>query len=131
LTVLEDRNRPWFVFAGSRKKDSASGPLWDVEYREERGGTLIRTNGEESMPARGHFSIEAATGRVLSSELVAESAGLKAQIDVTYALEPSLGMLVPREMREKYSLKDGTTIVGKAVYGKFRRFQVKVDEKVK
>jgi hypothetical protein len=131
LTVLEDHNRPWFFFAGSRKKDSAAGPLWDVEYREERGGTLIRTNGDESMPVRGHFSVEAATGRVLSSELLAESAALKAQIDVTYAMEPSLGMLVPREMREKYSLKDGSTIAGKATYAKFRRYQVTVDEKVK
>lgn len=131
LTVLEDHNRPWFSFAGSRKKDSPAGPLWDVEYHEERGGTLIRTNGDESMPVRGHFSVEAATGRVLSSELLAENAGLKAQIDVTYAMEPSLGMLVPREMREKYSLKDGSTIVGRATYGKFRRFQVKVDQTIK
>jgi hypothetical protein len=131
LTVLEDHNRPWFVFAGSRKKDSPAGPLWEVEYREERGGTLIRTNGEASMPVRGRFSVEAATGRVLSSELLAENAGLKAQIDVAYAMEPSLGMLVPHEMREKYSLKDGSTIEGKAIYAKFRRYQVKVDERVK
>ena len=130
LAVLEDHNRPWFFFAGSRKKDSAAGPLWEVEYREERGGTLIRTNGDESMPVRGHFSVEAATGRVLSSELLAENVELKAQIDVTYAMEPSLAMLVPREMREKYSLKDGSTIEGKATYAKFRRYQVKVDERV-
>ena len=131
LTVLEDQNRPWFFFAGSRKKDSPAGPLWDVEYREERGGTLIRTTGNESMPVRGHFSVEAATGRVLSSELLAENAALKAQIDVTYAMEPAMGMLVPSEMREKYSTKDGSTIQGRATYAKFRRYQVKVEEKIK
>lgn len=130
LTVLEDHNRPWFWFAGGRKRDSPAGPLWEVEYREERGGTLIRTNGNESMPVRGRFSIEAATGRVLSSELLAENAGLKAQIDVTYAMEASLGMLAPLEMREKYSLKDSSTIEGKATYARFRRYQVKVDEKI-
>lgn len=131
LTVLEDQSRPWFFFAGSRKKDSPAGPLWDVEYREERGGTLIRTTGNESMPVHGHFSIEAATGRVLSSELQAENATLKAQIDVTYMMEPAMGMLVPGEMREKYSTKDGSTIQGRATYAKFRRYQVKVEEKVK
>jgi hypothetical protein len=131
LTVLEDHNRPWFVFEGSRKKDSPAGPLWDVDYREERGGTLIRTNGDESMPVHGRFSVEAATGRVLSSELLAENAGLKAQIDVTYAMEPSLGMLVPREMREKYTTKNGSVIQGKATYARFRRYQVTVDEKIK
>ena len=131
LTVLEDRNRPWFSFTGSRKKESPAGPLWEVEYREERSGTMIRTNGDAPMPVHGRFSIEGTTGRVISSELLAENAELKAQVDVTYAMEPSMGMLVPREMREKYSLKDGATVVGKATYGKFRRFQVTVEEKVK
>jgi hypothetical protein len=131
LAVLEDHNRPWFLFSGGRRKDSPAGPLWDVEYREERGGTLIRTNGDESMPVHGRFSVEAATGRVLSSELLAENAGLKAQIDVTYAMEPSLKMLVPREMREKYTTKNGSVIEGKATYARFRRYQVTVDEKVK
>ena len=40
-------------------------------------------------------------------------------------------MLVPREMREKYALKDGSTIEGKATYANFRRYQVKVNETVK
>ena len=73
LSVLETHNRPWVVFSGSRKKD-----VWDVEFREERGGTLIRTTGNQSMPSRGHFLIDAATGRVLSSDLIAESGSLRA-----------------------------------------------------
>jgi hypothetical protein len=34
-------------------------------------------------------------------------------------------------MREKYALKDGSTIDGKASYAKFRRYQVKVNETIK
>ena len=130
LTVLEDHNRPWFSFTGKRKKDSPAGGLWELAYREERGGTLIRTNGDESLPVHGRFLIEAATGRVLSSELQARNARLKAQIDVTYGMEPSLGMLAPHEMREKYTTTDGSSIQGRAIYGKFRRYQVTVDEKI-
>ena len=130
LTVLEDQSRPWFTFTGSRKKESPAGGLWEIEYREERGGTMIRTNGNDSMPVHGHFLVEGATGRVLSSAMLAENASLKAQIDVTYAMEPSLGMFVPKEMREKYVTRDGSTIQGRATYAKFRRYQVKVDEKI-
>ncbi|HMB78993.1 MAG TPA: hypothetical protein VKI43_02955 [Vicinamibacterales bacterium] len=126
LTVLEPQNRAWFSFKGGKK-----GNLFELEYQEERSGTLIRTTGDQSMPSRGRFVIDLASGRVLSSELNAESRSLRAKIDVIYALEPAVGMWVPREMREKYSLKDGSTIEGKATYAKFRRYQVMVDEKVK
>jgi|ERR1043166_3876329 hypothetical protein len=126
LSVLETHNRPWVVFTGSRKKD-----LWDLEFREERGGTLIRTTGNQSMPSHGHFQIDAATGRVLSSDLIAESGTLRARIEVTYAPEPSLGgVLVPSVMREKYELKDGTVIQGRANYARFRRYSVQTDEKI-
>jgi hypothetical protein len=126
LSVLETHKRPWMVFSGSRKKD-----VWDVEFREERGGTLIRTTGNQSMPSRGRFLIDAATGRVLSSDLIAESSSLRARIEVAYAPEPSLGgLLVPSVMREKYDLKDGSVIEGRASYGRFRRYQVQTDEKM-
>lgn len=127
LTVLETPNRAWFSFTGGRK----SGGTFELEYQEERSGTLIRTTGDQAMPARGRFIIDLATGRVLSSEMIAQSRALRAQIDVTYAFEPAMGLFVPREMREKYTLKDGTAIEGKASYAKFRRYQVTVDEKVK
>jgi len=126
LTLLETSNRPWVAFTGARKKN-----VWDLEFREERGGTLIRTTGGQSMPSRGRFLIDVGTGRVLESDLILESSSLRARIEVTYASEPSLGgMLVPSAMREKYSLSDGSVIDGRASYSRFRRYQVQTDEKV-
>ena len=61
------------------------------------------------MPSHGRFTIDLATGRVLSSELIAESGSLRARIEVTYALEPTMELFVPREMREKYTLSDGSS----------------------
>jgi hypothetical protein len=127
LTVLEPQNRAWFSFKGGVKP----GNLFDLQYREERSGTLIRTAGDQAMPSRGRFTIDATTGRVLASELIAEIGSLRAQIDVTYAFEASMNTLVPREMHEKYTLKDSSTIEGKATYAKFRRYQVTVNETVK
>jgi hypothetical protein len=124
LNVLETESRPWYSFNGSKKKDG-----WDIEFREERGGTLIRTTGNQSMPSHGRFSVDA-TGRVLASDLIAESGTLKARIEVTYTTEPSMGLLVPREMHEKYESKDGSVISGRASYSKFRRYQVTTDEKI-
>jgi hypothetical protein len=127
LTVLEPQNRPWFSFKGARK----SAAIFELEFHEERGGTLIRTAGDQSMPSHGRFTIDPANGRVLSSELIAESGSLRARIEVTYALEAAMALFVPREMREKYSLSDGSTIEGKATYARFRRYQVTVAESVK
>jgi hypothetical protein len=127
LAVLEPENRAWFSFKGARK----SATVFDLEFREERGGTLIRTAGNQAMPSRGHFTIDLATGGVLSSELIAESGSLHARIEVTYALEPTMELLVPREMKEKYTLSDGSRIEGKATYGRFRRYRVTVAETVK
>jgi hypothetical protein len=127
LTVLEPQNRAWFSFKGGRK----SGGIFELDYQEERSGTLIRTAGDQAMPSRGRFTIDLASGRVLSSELVAESGSLRARIEVTYALEPAMALFVPREMREKYTLRDGSTIDGKATYAKFRRYQVSVETTVK
>lgn len=130
LAVFEPQNRPWFVFSGGRRKATPQGGEWEIEFREERGATLIRTTDDQPMPARGRFVVDGASGRVLSSELVARDDSLQAKIDVTYAHEPSVGMHVPREMREKYVTSSGSVIEGRATYAKFRRYQVRVDEKI-
>jgi hypothetical protein len=128
LSVLDAANRPWFTFVIDKKKDATL----ELGYREERSYTMIRGRDERGTPASGKFVVERATGRILSSERHADTETLKAQIDVVYDAEPAMsGMLVPREMREKYESKDGSTITGRATYAKFRRYQVKVDETLK
>src|SRR5262249_47299157 len=127
LSVLEAKNRPWFSFKPGRQARATV----ELEFREaERGRTMIHGNDDQPMPAHGRFTIETATGRVLASTLAAESPTLRAQIDVSYGAEPSIDMLVPREMRETYTLKDGGVIEGRATYARIRRYQVKVDEKI-
>jgi hypothetical protein len=106
-----------------------STQVWVVEYREVARGTIIHTNRNKDLPARGRFWIEPETGRVLMTELVARNRELRATIDVSYQSEPLVGLLVPIEMREWYDgLRSGSRIEAVARYGKFRQFQVNTNE---
>ena len=127
LAVLEPKNRPWFTFRIARRTREGV----ELEFKEEeRGHTMIHTNDDQPLPAHGRFTIDVETGRVLASTLATETPTLRAQIDVTYGVDPAVAMPVPREMREKYAAKDGTVTEGRATYARFRRYQVKVDEKI-
>ena len=103
--------------------------VWIVEYQETRTDTMIKTAGFKDLPARGRFWIQPDTGRVLMSELIARDRNVSAAVDVSYQSEPLLGCLVPIEMREDYRSRPGSHISSSATYGRFRQFQVNVDEK--
>jgi hypothetical protein len=63
------------------------------------------------------------------SELIVVSPQVRATIDVSYQSEPLLGFLVPVEMQERYEA--GRDVIhGYATYGRFRRFQVAVEEDI-
>jgi hypothetical protein len=143
LQILEDSNQRRFKFrrtsdrvpATVTKEDAAAGvfrtgaEVWVVEFDEKQSGTLIKTERLRDLPSRGRFWIDPLTGRVLMSELVAKNRQIAATVDVSYQSEPLVGFLVPVEMRENYQDRSGAHIEGVAEYGRFRQFQVNVDEK--
>jgi len=144
LTFLTPANQPRFKFRRTKERMPATvGPLsgaegafrvstevWAIEYQEVQRGTLIHTNKNKDLPSRGRVWVEPSSGRVLMTELVAENHELRATIDVSYQSEPLLGLLVPIEMREWYDgHRTGSRIEAVATYGRFRQFQVNVDEK--
>jgi len=103
---------------------SVSTEVWIVDYEERDRPTMIRTTNRGDFLSRGRFWIEPSTGRVLMSELVLASRALHATVDVSYQSEPLVGFLVPIEMRERYAERRyGTTIDGRASYGKFRQIK--------
>ncbi len=107
----------------------AGAEVWAVEFEEKRAGTLIKTDRMRDLPSSGRFWIDPLTGRVLMSELVAKNRDIAATVDVSYQSEPLVGFLVPVEMRENYRDRHGARVEGVAEYGRFRQFQVNVDEK--
>jgi len=152
LRFLEAANQQRFKFSRSRRAapDAATLELpappghfrvgidvWVIEFKERARPTLIRTRDSiyhgalRDLPASGRFWIEPETGRVLMSEMILEPHGARGVITVNYQSEPLLGLLVPTEMRERYDrLRDKSVIEGFASYGRFRQFQVLVDEKL-
>lgn len=143
LLFLEAANQFRFKFKQTKERTPATEPangaphgafrvsteVWVIAYQEKESGTMIKTERQKDLPARGRFWIEPATGRVLMSELVAENRKLRATIDVSYQSEPLLDLLVPIEMREWYdNLRSGSHTEAVATYGRFRQFQVNTDQ---
>jgi len=139
LVVLDPTVQPRFRF---KRADKSSEPPvrsavataakpWVIQYREAERQTIIRTTGGRDMPAEGRFWIEPETGRVLASELIVGDVTIRGVIDVGYDVDPAMNPLLPAEMRERYDIRrDSSRVDGKATYGRFRQFQVKVDEKM-
>lgn len=130
LVILDPENRSRFKFKDS-DGDARRDSVWVIQFQEVERETMIRTSNGRDLPAHGRFWIEPGTGRVLRSELIAEDVLIRGVVDVKYQPEPDIGLLVPVEMRERYEIrKDGARVEGTATYGRFRQFQVKVDEKL-
>jgi hypothetical protein len=142
LQILELHNQDRFKFKRSKRRRPtiganepdapgafrATAEVWTIEFDETRDGTLVRTEHRKDIPSHGRFWIEPDTGRVLMSELIVKSRAITATVDVSYQSEPLVGLLVPIEMRENYEDRRGAHIVGAATYGRFRQFQVSVNE---
>jgi hypothetical protein len=107
---------------------------WIVNFEEVEGPTLIYTTGGGNIFSRGRFWIERDTGRVLMSEMITEDSRVRGELVVSYQSEPLLGLLVPIELRERYTEKVLPSrlppITGQATYSNFRRFEVSVDQKI-
>jgi hypothetical protein len=127
LGFLEAKYQPRFEFKRVPERDAGAIV---VTFREKDRPTLVRTPGGLDMPSHGRFWIDPATGAVSKSELIVQDIYLKATVDVIYRSDADLGFLVPQEMRETY-VATRDRIEGRATYGRFRRFQVKVDETIK
>jgi VWFA-related protein len=101
-------------------------------FEEQPHDTLIQTPRGKALPSKGRFWVDPGTGQVLMSELVVEDPSVRAVVDVSYRVDPEIQLLVPAEMRERYEgLRNGALVEGRATYGRFRRFQVKVDTDIK
>jgi len=106
--------------------------LWVVEYEETAKDTVIqRVQVGGDLPARGRFWIEPASGRVVISELIVSDPLINCTIDVAYENDPTLGVFIPIEMRERYiNNRSKTTTTGTATYSRIRRFDVQVKEDI-
>jgi hypothetical protein len=102
--------------------------------------TIITDIQGRDVDAKGWFMVDMVTGAIVEAVLKIEEHGSTGEIIVSFQHDPRLGMWVPAEMKETYRTMTQRSLAGvprlepvvegTAKYSNFRRFQVKIEEKV-
>jgi hypothetical protein len=148
LMFLRSAHQPRssFDIVGEQRIDGI--PALELRFRENALPRIIVTH--DNAAADGRVWVYPATGRVARTRLQLSSAGAEAAIDVHYADDETLGLLVPVRMTETYSLGQRTAgsgaidpfdrmrgapvkllIDGRATYSDYRRFSVETKTIIK
>ena len=129
LIFLQPELRWHFKFAFGKPDRRMGDDVRVVEFIEEARPTVITGLPGQDMVAYGRFWIEAATGRVVKTEVKVDERGIKATLTTVFRADERLAIDVPVEMHEDYELADGH-VSGTATYGRFRRFEVNATEEI-
>lgn len=124
----EVRRRFAFTDKGSERVGQVDARVF--AYQEIARPTLITGVNDEDVPASGQFWIDPADGTILKSRLDTRSGRKTARIEVTFARDAKVGLVLPLEMVERHEA-DPERVSGKAVYGNFRQFTVNTTEAIK
>jgi VWFA-related protein len=115
-----------FQRAGTERIDGIEA--WKVDFEETRKPSMIVTATGTDLPAMGTLWINPADGSVLRTRLLiaqTRNARSRAEVEVTYRADTTIGMLIPARMAERY-LTSTASITGEATYSDFKRFQTAV-----
>ena len=99
-----------------------------VSFVEARRPTLVREPDGTNLVSSGRVWLEPESGRILRIHWTYRAEPRRANaerapgLQVDFAVDAGLDMLVPREMREEFSVARGRG-EGRAVYSNFRSFQ--------
>ena len=136
LFYLHPDNLGRFRFEKEGEGCGDQDAAWDIGFEETQKPTLTRGYQGIDLPSRGRFCLDPVTGRVFETELELhhpavgnERSATDAKARVRFALEPSLNLWVPVEMRESYwEHGGGGSANSTARYRNYRQFGVTVTE---
>jgi len=98
-----------------------------VQYREIARPTLLR-GGVGDLPAHGLYWVEEGSGRIVKTMLDFR----QDFIVTTFRFDADLRIDVPEQMTQQWRVERGTaTFTATSTYGRFRRFNVQTDEKLR
>jgi hypothetical protein len=127
LLFLDKQYRHRFTF--TRRSDHLIDGTHAATYEfvETARPTVIRDESRD-LPVRGSLWIDPSTGHVLqtSLDLTHEIRRLSGRMTVRYGANPKFDVLVPLEMRERYTSATGEDVTAVATYSDFRRFEATV-----
>jgi hypothetical protein len=136
LLVFDERHRTRFSFERKRVEREGDSALVTIAFTEKDSPTLIQDRRRGRVFSKGEFIVEAGTGRVRRTVLMATSGSLRLELTTTYGLNDRLGMSVPTFFREHYEYgsnartRDSAAryerVVCEAQYTNFRRFETSV-----
>lgn len=119
---IEPANQPLLTYKLEGRKRVQGVQVMGIGFREKQARErkyLLGTPGNAY--CSGRFWIEPATGAIHQTELWVESPTETVRSQFTYALEPSLGVLLPREGTQTYDAREpgtGMTNMGGGAIGR-------------
>jgi VWFA-related protein len=140
LRFVTPENQPRFRFKAAGRRESAGVDVWRIEFEERARPTIVSDLQDRDVPVKGWFLVDQTTGAIVESCVQIADSESTGEIVVSFRRDPALGMWVPVKMKETYqslgqgSTRGGTSMVpfleGTAIYSRYRRFQVKTEEKM-
>jgi hypothetical protein len=123
IGFLQSRYVSRFRFIVGNVEKSAGTEVRYVGFDETSRPTIIKNNAAHGdFPAHGYFLIDEGSGRVVRSEITLGQGTPPPSIVTSFRFDDDLQLNVPVEMRDP---------LGVATYGRFRRFSVETDERVR
>jgi hypothetical protein len=123
LLFLQPMLQMHFRFTLDGRDGTAGTNVWIVKYEERTRPTLIRGERDTDLPVSGRFWIDADSGQVLRSELVAYTGAGSARVTTRFRADEIGGIAVPIEMTEEYQMQR-SRVTATATYSRIRQFGV-------
>ena len=127
LVFLQTAMQRGFRYTLGKRDASAGENVWIVEFKEVGRPTMVRGARDADLPSNGRYWIDVDTGRVVKTDLVLDTPGIRAHLTTSFRRDERFQIDVPFEMREQYYLDRGQ-VTATATYSHFRRFDVSSDE---
>jgi hypothetical protein len=130
LAYMQAGYREQFRFTFSGIDEDLGPTVRTVRFEEVRSPTILRRTGNTDFRSFGLLWIDEPTGRIVKTELrPGRFTPATTRIVTTFRFDEQLGIDVPAVMEDLYPDRSGE-IRGKATYGRFRRFQTRVEESI-
>jgi VWFA-related protein len=147
LKFLEPDNLLHFEYKAAGKQNLGGMEVSRVSFVEWARPTVVRYSPSaavvasasqlKDLPAGGWFLVDPVSGAIVGTwtRFTYDPDKVVYEIEVHYQRDAALGLWVPKEMKETYSVGGlGSTnqalLEGHATYAKFRRFQVTTQEQI-
>ena len=105
-----------------KRQSEATAAVWEFTFREKSRPTLIRQSNGQPVFSRGRVWVDAATGAVLSTELLIKIDNVSYALTTRFERIAAMGLVLPVHLEERYSTPE-QIITGTATYSNYRRFE--------